>query len=50
MPAGAVRKPSLGAVLFVVIPFIAMCFTVSLWNRVYPMALGLPFNLFWQIL
>jgi Protein of unknown function (DUF3311) len=27
-----------------------MCFSVSLWDRVNPMVLGLPFNLFWLIL
>ena len=42
-----VCKPSLGAVLLGLIPFIAMCFSVSLWDRMYPMVLGLPFNLFW---
>ncbi len=26
-----------------------MCFSVSLWDRVYPMVLGIPFNLFWLI-
>ena len=29
------------------IPFAAMCFSVSLWDRIYPMVFGLPFNLFW---
>ncbi len=43
------KPPSLGAVLIGLIPFIAMCFSVSLWDRVYPMILGLPFNLFWLI-
>jgi Protein of unknown function (DUF3311) len=50
MQNGAVRRPTLGAVLFGIIPFIAMCFSVSRWDRVYPMVLGLPFNLFWLIL
>ncbi len=27
-----------------------MCFTVPLWDRVQPLVLGLPFNLFWLIL
>jgi hypothetical protein len=27
-----------------------MCFTVPLWDRVRPLMLGLPFNLFWLIL
>jgi hypothetical protein len=26
-----------------------MCFTVSLWDRIEPMPLGIPFNLFWLI-
>lgn len=27
-----------------------MCFSVGLWDRVEPMILGLPFNLFWLTL
>lgn len=27
-----------------------MCFTVPLWDRVQPLVIGLPFNLFWLIL
>ena len=26
-----------------------MCFSVALWDRVDPMLLGIPFNLFWLI-
>ena len=44
-----VKKPSLGALLLALIPFAAMCFSVALWDRVYPMILGIPFNLFWLI-
>jgi hypothetical protein len=44
-----VSKPSLGALLLAGIPFAAMCFSVPLWDRIYPMVLGLPFNLFWLI-
>lgn len=44
------RKPSLKSLLFASIPFVAMCFTVPLWDHVYPMVLGLPFNLFWLML
>jgi hypothetical protein len=29
------------------VPFAAMCFSVSAWDRIYPRVLGLPFNLFW---
>ena len=43
------RKPSAGAIFFAFIPFVAICFSVSLWDRVDPMVLGLPFNFFWLI-
>jgi Protein of unknown function (DUF3311) len=45
-----VKRPSLGAILFALIPFAATCFSVALWDRVYPMVLGLPFNFFWLTL
>lgn len=44
------KRPSLGAILLALIPFSAACFSVSLWDRVYPIVLGLPFNFFWLIL
>jgi hypothetical protein len=44
-----VRKPSPGALLLALIPFVAMCFSVALWDRIEPMVFGLPFNLFWLI-
>jgi hypothetical protein len=44
-----VKPPSIGAVLLGLIPFLAMCFSVAFWDRVDPMLLGLPFNLFWLI-
>ena len=44
------KPPSLGAVLLGLVPFLGMCFSVPLWDRVEPMVLGLPFNLFWLIL
>jgi membrane protein required for beta-lactamase induction len=43
------RRPSLSSVLIGLIPFAAICFSVSLWDRVYPIILGLPFNMFWLI-
>ena len=43
------RKPSIGAILLAPIPFVAICFSVSLWDRIDPMILGLPFNFFWLI-
>ena len=44
-----VRRPLLGSVLLGCIPFVAGCFSVALWDRVYPMILGIPFNFFWLI-
>lgn len=44
-----IKRPSLGALLLALIPFAAMCFSVSLWDRVEPMVLGIPFNMFWLI-
>ena len=44
------KKPSLRAIGITVVPFLAMCFSVSLWDRIYPRVFGLPFNLFWLIL
>jgi hypothetical protein len=43
------NKPSLVTVVLALIPFGTMCFSVALWDRVEPMLLGLPFNLFWLI-
>jgi hypothetical protein len=45
-----VKKPSLTAIILGLIPFTAVCFTVSLWDRIEPVVLGLPFNMFWLIL
>jgi hypothetical protein len=45
----SVRKPSAGALFLALIPFVAMCLSVPLWDRIYPMILGIPFNLFWLI-
>jgi Protein of unknown function (DUF3311) len=44
-----VTKPSPVALLLGLIPFLAMCFSVALWDRVEPMILGVPFNLAWLI-
>ncbi len=45
-----VKRPSLGAVIVGLIPFAATCFSVRLWDRIYPMVLGMPFNFFWLVL
>jgi Protein of unknown function (DUF3311) len=44
------RKPTLAALLLACVPFLAVCFSVPLWDRVYPLVLGLPFNLFWLMM
>lgn len=41
------KRPSPAALLLAALPFVGMCFTVAWWDRVRPMVLGLPFNLFW---
>ena len=43
------KRPSLWAIVIALIPFCAMCFSVSAWDRIYPMVLGLPFNFFWLL-
>ena len=44
-----VPKPTIGALLIALIPLCAVCLSVPLWDRVFPLVLGLPFNLFWLI-
>ncbi len=44
------KKPSPASILIGLVPFSAVCFSVPLWDRVRPLVLGLPFNLFWLIL
>lgn len=54
LPAGPrllhVKTPSLSALALAAIPFVAMCFSVTLWDRIEPMFFGVPFNLCWLIL
>jgi hypothetical protein len=45
----SVKTPSARALLLGAIPFVAMCFSVPLWDRVEPRILGLPFNLAWLV-
>jgi Protein of unknown function (DUF3311) len=45
-----VKPPRLPSLLLALIPFAAMCFSVSLWDRIYPIVLGMPFNIFWLTL
>ncbi len=48
--AGGARNPSWLALLLDLIPYVAMCFTVGLWDHIDPVVAGLPFNIFWLIL
>lgn len=43
------KKPPASVLVLALVPFVAICFSVPLWDRVYPLMLGLPFNLFWLI-
>lgn len=43
------RRPSRSALLWGLVPFAALCFSVPLWDRIYPMVFGLPFNLVWLL-
>jgi hypothetical protein len=42
-----IKRPSIGSIVLALIPFGGLCFSVSLWDRVTPRVLGLPFNIFW---
>jgi hypothetical protein len=44
-----IKRPSIGSILLALVPFGAMCFSVTLWDRVTPRVLGLPFNMFWLL-
>jgi Protein of unknown function (DUF3311) len=44
-----VQRVSFGAIVFGLIPFIGMCFSVPIWDRIDPMILGMPFSMFWLI-
>ena len=46
-PAAPRRRHSLAALALTLIPFVTMCLSVPLWDRIDPRVLGLPFNLFW---
>src|SRR5579871_6492093 len=38
-----------GSLLLAALPFLAVCLSVWLWDRIYPLVFGLPFNLAWLI-
>jgi uncharacterized protein DUF3311 len=43
------KRPSPLALVLGFVPFLGVCFSVALWDRVDPMILGLPFNLAWLL-
>jgi hypothetical protein len=43
------KRPSFWTICLALIPFLAMCFSVPLWDRIYPMVFGLPFNMCWLL-
>jgi hypothetical protein len=43
------KRPSFWVICLALIPFFAMCFSVPLWDRIYPMVFGLPFNMCWLL-
>ena len=43
------NRTNILSLLLALVPFVGICFSVPLWDRVYPLVLGLPFNLFWLI-
>ena len=45
----APKKPSRASLVLGLVPFIAMCLSVTFWDRLYPMILGIPFNLAWLL-
>lgn len=42
-------KKNVWCFLLAAIPFLTICFSVPLWDRVYPLVFGFPFNFFWLI-
>jgi len=45
----SMKRSGVYSLLLAAIPFLAVCFAVPLWDRIYPTVFGLPFNLFWLI-
>jgi hypothetical protein len=43
------KKPSPASIALALIPIVALCFSVPLWDRITPRVLGLPFNIFWIV-
>jgi hypothetical protein len=44
-----IKRPSLVSIVLALIPVCALCFSVSLWDKITPRVLGLPFNIFWIV-
>jgi hypothetical protein len=44
-----VKRPSAASILLAAVPFVGMCLSVDLWDRVEPRVLGVPFNMAWML-
>lgn len=43
------RRRQGAALVLACVPFIAVCFSVALWDRLTPTVFGVPFNMAWLI-
>ena len=43
------RRNMVLSLLLALLPFLGICFSVPLWDRIYPLVFGMPFNLAWLI-
>jgi len=43
------KRPSLATIVWALVPFAGVCFSVPAWDRVHPTVMGLPFNQFWLL-
>jgi hypothetical protein len=50
LPFIAMKPRKLLTLVLASLPFLAICLSVPLWDRVYPLVFGLPFNMFWLVL
>ena len=46
---GLMNRSKYWSVVLAIIPFLGMCFSVPLWDRLYPLVIGIPFNMAWLI-
>jgi hypothetical protein len=44
-----IKRPSTASISLALIPVVALGLSVSLWDRITPRVLGVPFNMFWIV-